>query len=180
MWKLYTHCSSFTLMVCMACHTSRKNWTIFYRKSFQGKYMFTKTASLFVRENKYHKLTTIYYVLLIRRRSRLPMKELIEFLKELMKSAEAMPRETFCCQSSAFPFHQKPNSNWLLWRKKSALGFKYFFSKTNQTTNGRLIIHVAVDSVKPFESFHSLEFDLGSWWKRKFMTGLCDVTHISE
>ena len=174
MWKLYTHCSSFTLMVCMACHTSRKNWTIFYRKSFQGKYMFTKTASLFVRENKYHKLTTIYYVLLIRRRSRLPMKELIEFLKELMKSAEAMPRETFCCQSSAFPFHQKPNSNWLLWRNKAALDFKCFFSKINQTTNGRLIRHVAV------ESFHSLEFDLGSWWKRKFMTELCDVTHISE
>ena len=74
----------------------------------------------------------------------------------------------------------KPNSNWLFWRNKAALGFKYFFSKINQTTNGRLIIHVAVDSVKPFESFHSLEFDLGSWWKRKFMTGLCDVTHISE
>ena len=35
MWKLYTHCSSFTLMVCMACIKSRKNCTIFYRKSFR-------------------------------------------------------------------------------------------------------------------------------------------------
>ena len=54
------------------------------------------------------------------------MKELIEFLKELMKSAEAMPRETFCCQSSAFPFHQKPNSNWLLLRNKGLLDLKMF------------------------------------------------------
>ena len=170
MWKLYTHCSSFTLMVCMDCHTSRKNWTIFYRKSFQGKYMFTKTASLFVRENKYHKLTTIYYVLLIRRRSRLPMKELIEFLKELMKSSEAMPRETFCCQSSAFPFHQKPNSNWLLWRNKVALGFEYFFSNIIQTTNRRLIRHVAVENCK---TIWKLPF-VGIWFRKLVETEIYD------
>ena len=157
-------------MVCMACIKSRKNWTIFYRKSFQGKYMFTKTASLFVRENKYHKLTTIYYVLLIRRRSRLPMKELIEFLKELMKSAEAMPRETFCCQSSAFPFHQKPNSNWLLWRNKAALGFKYFFSKINLTRNGTLIRHVAVENCK---TIWKLPF-VGIWFRKLVETEIYD------
>ena len=71
-------------------------------------YMATKPAGLFVRENKYHQLATIYYLLLITKTEGLPMEELIEFLKELMKSQAAAKGNVFFSKFNIL-FHKVPN-----------------------------------------------------------------------
>ena len=75
---------------------------------FSKIYMATKPAGLFVRENKYHKLTTIYYLLLITKTEGLPMEELIGFLKELMKSQASAKGNVFLSKFNIF-FHKVPN-----------------------------------------------------------------------
>ena len=62
---------------------------------FQKQYGDKTSTARFVLENKYQKLTTIYYLLFITKPEGLPMEELIEFLKELMKSEEPAKGNVF-------------------------------------------------------------------------------------
>ena len=142
-------------------------------------YMATKPAGLFVRENKYHQLATIYYLLLITKTEGLPMEELIEFLKELMKSQAAAKGNVFFSKFNIL-FHKVPNIKCSY--TISSLHLYFWDTVTCKNSHAVKIGPIFLSRAiwKPSKCriwFAWICERANEGWK--FMWGLCDVTHIN-
>ena len=114
-------------------------WTI---STFFRSNMGTKSTRQFVRENKYHKLATIYYLLFMaQKESGCQWKNWLSFWRNWWNLRQ-LPREVFSSQSSTFSFTKCQMSN---------VGRKFFLKWSN---SARKSIQIFWDySIRSFASW---------------------------
>ena len=170
MWKLYTHCSSFTLMVCMACIKSRKNCTIFYRKSFRENICLQKQLLYLCAKTNITSSQRFIMFFLSEEEAVCQWKNWLSFWRNWWNLLRRCQGKPFVAKVQHFHFTKSQIQTGFSDAIKLLLVLNIFFSKINLSRNGTLIRHVAVENCK---TIWKLPF-VGIWFRKLVETEIYD------